>query len=156
MEQLRECEAAGEWSLAWRQRALCIAPGAQPVDPRDVADELSTRYARRREADLARLAELESMLCAPACLNSALETYFTGAPMPTPCGHCPACSSSPPQLPPYPPPQLPPPATELPEFDRPAQRRRFLAGISSPALMARRLWSHPHYASTPYNEWNSL
>lgn len=156
MEQLRECEAAGEWSLAWRQRALCIAPGAQPVDPRDVADELSTRYARRREADLARLAELESMLCAPACLNSALETYFTGAPMPTPCGHCPACSSAPPQLPPYPPPQLPPPATELPEFDRPAQRRRFLAGISSPALMARRLWSHPHYASTPYNEWNSL
>lgn len=156
VDQLRECEGSGEWALTWRQRALCIAPGEQPAHARDVAEELSARYARRREADIARLDELESMLCSPACLNSALESYFTAAPLPAPCGQCPACSGASPALPAAPAPQPVPPAAELPEFDRPAQRRRFLIGISSPALMARRLWAHPHYAATPHNEWHTL
>lgn len=156
MEQLRECEAAGEWALTWRQRALCIAPGEQPVQAREVAEVLSARYALLREGGLARLAELEAMLCSPGCLNSSLEAYFTGSPLPTPCGRCPACCGGAPELPRLPEPQPLPPESELPEFDRPAQRRRFLTGIASPALMARRLWAHPHYASTPHNEWGSL
>ena len=156
MEQLRECEAAGEWSLSWRQRALCIAPGEQPLQARDVAEGLSARYAQRREEDLARLAELEGMLSSPTCLNAALETYFTGASLPAPCGNCPACSGAVAELPPFPPAQPLPPESELPGFDRPSQRRRFLVGISSPALMARRLWSHRHFAATPHNEWGKL
>lgn len=155
MEQLRECEAAGEWSLHLRQRALFLRTG-EPADARAVAEDLSAAYAARRQAELSRLAELESMLCSGECLNSALEQYFTGAPLPAPCGHCPACMGSAPALPEFPRAGELPPAAELPAFDRPSQRRRFLAGISSPALMARRLWAHPHYGAAPHTAWEEL
>ena len=155
LEQLQECEAAGEWRLALRQRALCLSPaGEQAADARSLAAELSQAYAERREAELARLAELENMLCAPDCLNAALERYFTGSPLAAPCGHCPACRGQVAALPAFPPAQEVP--EELPEFDRPAQRRRFLAGISSPSLMARRLWSHPLYGCASSTSWELL
>lgn len=156
VEQLRECEAAGEWALSWRQRALCLCPGGETAEARAVASGLSARYAQRRKDELARLEELEEMLCAPVCLNSALESYFTGAPLSEPCGHCPACLGRPVALPAFPPVGVQPAAHELPEFDRVSQRRRFLAGIASPALMARRLWSHPLYASAPHTPWEEL
>ena len=155
LEQLRECEAAGEWALSWRQRALCLRPG-EPADARSIAESLSVQYARRRESELARLAELESMLCSPSCLNSALESYFTGSPLSAPCGHCPACCGAVPALPPFPPADTLPDPHELPEFDRPSQRRRFLAGIASPALVSRRLWAHPYYGSAPHTPWAEL
>ena len=158
MEQLRECETAGEWKLTLRQQAVSIhATG--PADARDVAAELSASYARRREADLARLDTLLHMLTAETCINNALQRYFADEPMP-PCGHCGACLGCIPALPPQEPPPPCPPACgdgdEMPEFDREAQRRRFLLGIASPGIMARRLWAHPLYASRTGTPWDKL
>ncbi len=164
MELLRECEAAGEWKLSFRQRALCLhaLPQAAVVDARRVASELGSYYARRRERDLERQEELISLLTAPHCFNVALNRYFmeNDAARLTPtraCGHCSACESG--QgcaLPAYTPPAHPePPADELPEFSRVGQRRRFLLGMASPGIMARRWWSHPHYgccAGLPWGE----
>lgn len=157
MDQLRECEAAGEWKLTLRQQAVCLhATG--PADAREVADELSLSYSRRCRADLARLDTLLQMLASPHCINDALQRYFADESMP-PCGHCSACLHCVPALP-----QQPPcpataesdDATEMPEFDRDAQRRRFLLGIASPGIMARRLWSHPLYASRSGSAWDDV
>lgn len=157
MDQLRECEAAGEWKLTLRQQAVCLhATG--PADAREVADELSSSYTRRCRADLARLDTLLQMLVSPHCINDALQQYFADESMP-PCGHCSACLHRVPALP-----QQPPcpatadcdDATEMPEFDRDAQRRRFLLGIASPGIMARRLWSHPLYASRSGSAWDDV
>lgn len=157
MDQLRECEAAGEWKLTLRQQAVCLhATG--PADAREVADELSSSYTRRCRADLARLDTLLQMLASPHCINDALQRYFADESMP-PCGHCSACLHCVPALP-----QQPPcpataesdDATEMPEFDRDAQRRRFLLGIASPGIMARRLWSHPLYASRSGSAWDDV
>jgi len=157
MEQLRECEAAGEWKLTWRQRALFLhaLPCGAGVGARSVAEQLSAAFAARREGDLARLDTLLAMLTAPTCLNVALEHYFTGGNLP-PCASCNACTGKPANLPP-PPIASPLPAEgELPEFDRPAQRRRFLLGLSSPGMMARRLWAHPLYGSASGHAWEDL
>lgn len=156
LEQLHECEAAGEWRLTFRQRAVCLRPGPHSVDARAVAAEFSESYARRRAGELEQLAALEAMLCAPQCLNSALEAHLTGHPLTAPCGHCPACMSQVPALPPFPPSQPVPPPGELPDFSRDGQRRRFLSGIASPALMARRLWAHPHFAAAAHTDWLCL
>ena len=45
---------------------------------------------------------------------------------------------------------------KLPEFSRDSQRRRFLLGISSPGLMARRLWAHPLYGSRSGTPWDEV
>lgn len=157
MEQLQECESAGEWKLSFRQRALCIHT-LQGAEAREHAAALSRAYASRRAADEARLERLADMLCSPVCLNAALERYFMGedAALP-PCGHCSACLHASPTLPTYtPPPFTPPPAEDLPEFDRPAQRRRFLLGLSSPGLLARRAWAHPHYGCAAGQVWENV
>lgn len=157
MEQLRECEAAGEWKLTLRQQALFLRslPCGVGVSARGVAEELSAAYAARCEADLARLDTLLAMFTASTCLNAALEHYFTGERL-TPCASCSTCTGHPVTLPP--PPTAPPlPAgNELPTFDRPAQRRRFLLGLSSPGMMARRLWAHPLYGSARGQAWENL
>ena len=156
MEQLSECERAGEWRLVFRQRALCIAPGPKSVNPRVVADELNELYMARRDAELTRLTALEQMLTSPTCLNSLLEQYFTGQPLRKPCGQCPACCDEIPPIPPFPVEERHPAATELPEFDRDSQRRRFLAGIASPSLLARRLYTHPLYGALADTLWESI
>ncbi len=156
MDFLRECEAAGEWKLAFRQRALCLhaLPQAAAVDTRSVAEELSAWYARRLERDLARQEELIAMLTGAECFNTALTRYFMEEAS-SACGHCSPCETG--QgvpLPPYTPPAHPaPPAEELPEFWREGQRRRFLLGIASPGIMSRRLWSHPHYGCCAGIPW---
>ena len=160
VEYLYECEAAGEWKLTMRQQALCLhqLPSAPAADARGVADELSAAFARRREADLARQQLVVDMLLAPTCLNQALEEYFMNQSRPA-CGHCTACLglTAPlppvPEPPPYDPAAFCPPEKPLPEFDRPAQRRRFLLGLLSPGLMARRLWAHPAYGTAAGQEW---
>ncbi len=159
MDWLRECEAAGEWKLSFRQRALCLhaLPGAAGVDTRSVAEELSEYYAQRLARDLARQEELIAMLTAGACFNVALNRYFMESEA-VPCGHCSPCETG--QgvaVPPYAPPPHPEPlAEELPEFWREGQRRRFLLGISSPGMMARRLWSHPLYGCCVGIPWQEV
>ena len=160
---LYECENAGEWKLTMRQQALCLlnTAGQNTPDARSVAAELSAAFARRREADLHRQQLVVNMLLAPHCLNQALEQYFIAQPRPD-CGHCTACLglTAPllpaPEPPPYDPADFCTPEKPLPEFDRPAQRRRFLLGLLSPGLMARRLWAHPAYATATGHSWESL
>ncbi len=100
LELLRECEAAGEWKLTLRQRALCLhalpagADGFPVVDARSVAEDLSAYYARRTERDMARQQELLSMLTAPSCINAALNRYFMeeAAEPWEHCHHCRPCA----------------------------------------------------------------
>ena len=162
-EYLYECEAAGEGKLTMRQQALCLrnTAGTAAPDARSIAAGLTAAFARRREADLARQQRIIDMLLSPTCLNAALEQYFMEQPRPA-CGHCTACLGLTSPLPPAPAP--PPydaaafctPEKPMPEFDRPAQRRRFLLGLLSPGLMARRLWAHPAYATATGHPWESL
>ena len=154
MAQLRECEASGEWRLTLRQQALYLRSYA-PADARALAVELSAAYARRREADSARFHTLREMLCQAPCINAALESYFTGCTMPS-CGHCSACKGKHPVLPSAPPPPALPPQGELPELFRDNQRKRFLLGLASPGLMARRLWAHEHYGAATGTKWADL
>ncbi len=156
MAQLRECEAAGEWKLTLRQQALCLtSTGA--ADARAVAAELSAGYARRTAAEHERLSSVLSMLQGECgCINAALEEYFTGETC-HPCGHCAVCRSCvPAAIPPVAEAPEPPPASELPEFAREAQRKRFLLGLSSPGSMARRLWAHEHYGCCASADWAEL
>lgn len=154
MAQLRECEAAGEWKLTFRQQALYLRSYA-PADPRALAAELSAAYARRREGDLARYHTLGEILCQAPCINAALEAYFTDAPMP-PCGSCSACRGKQVEVPPAPHPPVLPVGAELPELSRDSQRRRFLLGLASPGLNARRLWSHALYGAAAGTPWSDL
>lgn len=154
LQQLRECEAAGEWNISFRQQAFLLQSVAA-ADPKALASTLSHSYAHRREADLERYSALCRILCQSDCINAALEKYFTGAVMP-PCGHCSACCGKNPILPLAP--SLPelPPDTELPDFARDNQRKRFLLGFASPGLNARRLWSHRYYGCAAGIPWNEL
>ena len=157
MEQLRECEAAGEWRLSFRRRALCLrAAGA--ADAREVARELQAAYERRRAGDLARLEALLEMLGSGGCINEALELYFTGKSLPAPCARCEGCLSDGRALvlPPLPPSPPLPEASALPDFAREGQRRRFLLGLSSPGSLARRLWSHPLFGCCAGARWDDL
>ncbi len=156
MEQLIECERAGEWKVVFRQRALCIAPGEHGADSGAVAAELYACYVERRDAELARLAKLEQMLTDSACLNNALEIYFTGQPLRKPCGQCPACCGQVAQLPSFPPAEELAADAQLPEFARDAQRRRFLAGVSSPSLLAQRLYAHPFFGAKENTVWDEI
>lgn len=156
MQLLYDAADSGEWKLTFRQQALYLRTLAA-TDARAAAAELSRSYATRREADLARLHTLLDMLSGRACINTALHRYFTDEEDIAPCGHCSSCHGKSPALPAE---TATPPAlleeAELPTFDRPAQRRRFLLGISSPALMARRLWAHPHYGCCADTSWHDL
>lgn len=156
MEQLRECEASGEWKLSLRQQALCLT-SIGTADARSVAAELSAAYARRTAAEHGRQEKVVDILCGKqGCINSALEQYFTNEVLP-PCGVCAACAGSlPVSIPAAPPCPEPPPVAELPEFAREAQRRRFLLGLSSPGSMARRLWAHPLYGCCASAMWEEL
>lgn len=159
MEELRECEAAGEWKLTFRRRALCLHTTDAAADARDVAMRLTEAYARRRAADEARLDTLLEMLCADGCLSAALHRYFTGEEAPAAvCDHCRACTEGGRLVPPprSAPSEAPGAEAELPEFYREAQRRRFLLGISTPGSMARRLWAHPLYGCCAGAAWEEV
>lgn len=154
MEQLRECEAAGEWKLTFRQQALYLRSTA-PAQPKEIAEHLSAAYLRRREADLQRFQTLCDILSADTCINAALEQYFTGETLP-PCGRCAACKGKTVQIPPAAPPPPLPPEQDLPEFFRPNQRKRFLLGLASPGSNSRRLWAHALYGAAAGTAWEEL
>lgn len=157
MELLRECEKSGEWQVVFRQQALFLVPQGI-ADTRRIAAELSALYAHRREADVERLQILLAILTGHQCINAALQHYFMGEQV-APCSHCTVCSGVVAELPAISVEEscvLLPAETELPEFSRPAQRRRFLLGIASPGLMARRLWAHPLYGCASTAAWHEL
>jgi hypothetical protein len=45
---------------------------------------------------------------------------------------------------------------ELPELARENQRKRFLLGLASPGLNARRMWAHPLYGCMSGAAWDEL
>lgn len=159
MRQLDDCLAAQEWDIRYRRRAICIRATGVPADARSIADELSATFARHTTGNLQRFNTLLTMLTGRECLNTALHRYFTGEETaPPPCGNCGICCGEHtilPEPPPLPEDSVPAP-NELPEFSRDTQRRRFLLGISSPGLMARRLWAHPLYGSRSGTPWEDV
>ena len=158
MQQLEDCLAAQEWDIRYRRRALCIRSTGISADTRTEAANLSATFSRHTAGSLQRLDTLMSMLTGQECLNSALHRYFTGEAQPLPpCGSCGSCCGNTATLPE---PTAPPPhdftPDKLPEFSRDSQRRRFLLGISSPGLMARRLWAHPLYGALSGTPWDEV
>lgn len=159
MRQLDDCLAAQEWDIRYRRRAFCIRATGSPADARAVADELSATFARHTAGNLQRFNTLLTMLTGQECLNTALHRYFTGEETAIPpCGNCGICCGEKTTLPMVPePPENPAPApTDLPEFSRDTQRRRFLLGISTPGSLARRLWAHPLYGSRSGTPWEEV
>lgn len=159
MRQLDDCLAAQEWDIRYRRRAFCIRSTGSPADARAVADELSATFAHHTAGNLQRFNTLLTMLTGQECLNTALHRYFTGEETAIPpCGNCGICCGEKTTLPMVPePPENPAPAsTDLPEFSRDTQRRRFLLGISTPGSLARRLWAHPLYGSRSGTPWEDV
>ncbi|MBE6410474.1 MAG: ATP-dependent DNA helicase RecQ [Akkermansiaceae bacterium] len=159
MHQLDDCLAAQEWDIRYRRRAFCIRSTGSPADARAVADELSSTFARHTAGNLQRFNTLLTMLTGQECLNTALHRYFTGEETAIlPCGNCGICCGEKTTLPMVPePPENPAPAsTDLPEFSRDTQRRRFLLGISTPGSLARRLWANPLYGSRSGTPWEDV
>lgn len=159
MHQLDDCLAAQEWDIRYRRRAFCIRSTGSPADARAVADELSVTFARHTAGNLQRFNTLLTMLTGQECLNTALHRYFTGEETAIPpCGNCGICCGEKTTLPMVPElPENPAPAsTDLPEFSRDTQRRRFLLGISTPGSLARRLWAHPLYGSRSGTPWEDV
>ncbi|MFI3244700.1 MAG: hypothetical protein R3Y56_10660, partial [Akkermansia sp.] len=158
MQQIQACEESQEWRLTFRQQALQIKRVGD-VDARALAQEMMAYYQQRREGSLERWEQLRAMLAAPSCLNEQLNAYFMGSPSGHACRHCGSCMGEAPAIIP----ELAsaeelilPPASEMPEFAREGQRKRFLLGMSSPAMMRRRLWSHAHYGCLPTARWEDL
>lgn len=158
MAQLDDCLQSGEWRVTYRRRAICLQATGNAVQARPIAEEISQAYQQRTQADLARLDTLLNILTGRTCINLALHQYFMGElPASPPCGTCSPCQQEQTALPlaKQTMPTLPAPE-ELPPFDRDTQRKRFLLGISSPALLSRRLWAHPHYGCCADARWEDL
>lgn len=163
LEFLGEMELSGEWSVSLRQQAALVRTLDATLSPVDVAEEMSAYYRERRNADLERLRVWEEMLDAPRCLRASLEAYFDGGGSTAPCGHCPMCRGEKTRVPPRrqeAPWDASPAAALFGEgrsaLQRPAQRARFLLGLSGPASMRARLWAHPAYGCCEGAAWEEL
>lgn len=163
LEFLGEMELSGEWTISLRQQAALVRTLDATLSPVHLAEEVADYYRRRRDADLERLHAWEAMLDAPRCINASLEAYFEGGGNASPCGHCSMCRGEETRVPalrqeaPW---DASPAAALLGEgrsaLQRPAQRARFLLGLSGPASMRARLWAHPAYGCCEGAAWEEL
>ena len=126
----------------------------QKADAEALAFELSSRFLRREQAEIARLGQVMALVTLDGCLTNALVSYF-GEQRTKPCGHCTHClTGRAAVLPPTEP--LPAPETllDVAEWQTlraqhpsalgdPRQAARFLCGLTSPALSRARLGRHP-------------
>ncbi len=165
LSALQECEQSQEWTLKLRQQAWLLRRMDDALQPRDVAAALLAYYRAQEQESYARWEEMERILRAEqgGCMNAALERYFMDSEGDISCcGHCSSCldgalrgteseGEQGATLQPEPPldSALPHPLSER-------QRRRFLLGMSSPALMRRRLWAHPLYGCCAGASWEDL
>ncbi len=157
LQLLQECEASQEWSISYRQRSTLIQRCGQ-ADARSVAAELAAYYDRQLSQSLSRWDLMKQMFLGEGCINRALHRYFTGEESSKDCGHCSACQGVEREM-------LPlagsaPMATwlpsQLPERLSEAQRKSFLLGLISPALMRRRLWAHALYGCMDGARWQDV
>ncbi len=159
---LQDCEAAQEWSLKLRQQAWLLRRTNDEVQPRDVAVELERYYESQKEQALLRWERMKTMLLSPdsQCLNQALNHYFISyEEMGLPCGHCPACLGETEKAQPDVAEPINPVCilrSELPAAFTDAQCRRLLLGLSSPALMRKRSYTHARYGSCRHLPWEAI
>ncbi len=159
---LQDCEAAQEWSLKLRQQAWLLRRTSDEVQPRDVAEVLDRFYETQKDQALLRWERMKVMLLAPdsQCLNQALNHYFTSSEdLGKPCGHCPACLGDSIQAQPDGAEPMNPVCvlrSELPAVFTDTQCRRLLLGLSSPALLRKRCYTHARYGSCRHLAWEAI
>ncbi len=160
--QLQECEAAQEWSLKLRQQAWLIQRDNDHIQPREAAQQLDTYYEQQKEQALMRWEQMRTILIQPHgnCINQALDLYFsprTHAERAS-CTHCQTCHDQAALH--IPAPRLNPAPSyceaDIPSYLTEVQRRRFLLGLSSPALIRKRLYSHKLYGCCRHLSWDCL
>ncbi len=161
---LDELTLSGEWKVERRQPALELT--SVGFSAPDRVAEFEQYYARALQKDMERRERCYAALMGRGCLNRWLDAYFGFNENTAPCGHCPAClGAAPAPVPLKPPAEMPSnirsALIELvgagkPALARPAQMRRFLLGVSSPAAMRARLWAHPLYGALSSWPWDDV
>ncbi len=138
-----------------RQRYTLLA---RPDSDAVLVERLLERFARREQAETARIASVLDLVTHDGCQVGVLVGYF-GETRAEPCGHCTHCLTGRAQLLPEPEPKAPVDASidagalaTLVESHPGAlgtarQRARFLAGITSPATSRARLTREPLFGS---------
>ncbi|MEI7911827.1 MAG: ATP-dependent DNA helicase RecQ [Verrucomicrobiota bacterium] len=125
-----------------------------PADPRALADKMFGLFARREQADLARLRQVLGLTAHRGCLTAYLTQHF-GETLAAPCGHCDRCRGLPPQAVKRPPARRPNDdewraLRDLAQENHAAlatarQLARFVCGLSSPASTRARLTRHASF-----------
>jgi len=130
---------------------------ARPESEADHIDSLLERFARREQAETARIGDVLSLVTHDGCQVRALVGYF-GETRTVPCGHCSHCLTGRQQLPE---PEPRPPIDSSVSADAvaslrgrhpdalgtPRQQARFLSGITSPAASRVKLSRDPLFGS---------
>ena len=126
---------------------------ADPQDATRLVDDLMQRFAKREQADIARVEEVLALVTKAACQSVELARHF-GEELGRPCGHCTFCREGVAQtLPPPMPTELLPKDFDLAAFDElrrtrpdalghPRQSARLLCGLTSPATTQAKLSRH--------------
>ena len=123
-----------------------------------MALDLSARFLRREQAEVARLRRVLDLVTQEGCQTNALVGYF-GEKRAAPCGHCTYCVTGRAAV--LPPTDEPGTPEELLDVDawqsllsqhpdalhEPRQQARFLCGLTSPALARTRISRHPLFGA---------
>lgn len=130
---------------------------APEAAPRLVA-ELVRRFTAREEGEMARVAQVLTLVTASECQSAVLALHF-GERLAKPCAHCTFCREGRAQVLPSPPP-LPPLESEVDRgalvrlrethpraLGDPRQAARFLCGLTSPATTQAKLSRHPMFGA---------
>ncbi len=127
--------------------------GRETEDGDALAADLSARFLRREQAEVARLKRVLDLVTRDGCQTNALVGYF-GEKRAEPCGHCTFClTGRAAVLPPTDTPGTPDELLDLPAWQtlrsqqpdalrEARQQARFLCGLTSPALSRARLGRH--------------
>src|SRR5215203_594015 len=138
-----------------RQRYTLLSRPSSDAEP---VDALLERFARREQAETARLGSVLELVTHDGCQVAALVGYF-GETRAEPCGHCSHCLTGRPQR--LPDPEPAPPIEAALDADAlaalrsehpaalaaPRQLARFLAGITSPATTRAKLTRNPLFGA---------
>jgi ATP-dependent DNA helicase RecQ len=130
--------------------------GNDHPDMETLVGELASRFSRREQQEVERIARIVELISTPGCQTAFLVSYF-GETLPSPCGHCTFCETGTPShlLPSPPQPEIADTVSsaDLVELrDRhplalahPRQIARFLCGLTSPATSRARLTRHQFF-----------
>jgi ATP-dependent DNA helicase RecQ len=123
-----------------------------------LAADLASRFARREEAETARVRQVLDLVTTDGCQSAALSRHF-GESLDAPCGRCTYCREGRPQVLAKAPPGPPLPAgldtrafaalrdAHPRALGHPRQAARFLCGLASPATTQAKLARHPLFGA---------